>query len=204
MLVTRVWHNAEPFHVELAEVRLADGTLAASGIAIGTEPLDYRLEYELTTTREYVTMRLDVNSRGSGWQRRLVLVREAAGAWSCTGEQSGQLDLPPPGGDLSGIQAALDCDLGLSPLTNTMPVLRHQLHVTPSAEPIEFLMAWVAVPELAVQASRQRYTHLRRTPAGAVVRFESLDNDFRADLSFDDNGLVLDYPGIGRAVQGRG
>jgi hypothetical protein len=200
MLVTRVWHNAAPFHVEFAEVRLERGTLAASGVAIGTDPMDYRLEYALATTEAYVTTRLEVSSRGSGWGRRLVLVREPSGGWWCTAEQTGQLDLPPPGGELSGVQGALDCDLGLSPLTNSMPVLRHELHATPSNQSLDFVMAWVAVPELAVYASRQRYTHLRRTSHGAIVRFESLDSDFIADISFDDNGLVLDYPGIGRAV----
>jgi hypothetical protein len=201
MLVTRIWHNAEPFHVELAEVRLDSGALAASGVAIGSEPLEYRLEYELSTTEAYVTTRLEVSSRGSGWQRKLVLVHDPSVGWSCTAEQSGQLDLPPPGGALEGIQGALDCDLGLSPLTNTMPVLRQQLHKTTEAGSVELLVAWVAVPELAVYASRQRYTHLRRTPHGAIVRFESLDSDFTADIAFDDNGLVLDYPGIGRVVR---
>jgi hypothetical protein len=200
MLATRIWHNAAPFHVEFAEVRLGRGTLAASGVAIGNEPIEYRLEYKLTTTEAYVTTRLEVSSRGSGWQRRLVLARDAADGWSCTAEHTGELDLPPAGGDLSAVQSALDCDLGLSPLTNTMPVLRYGLHTTPAAGPVELLMAWVAVPELAVYPSRQRYTHLRRTPHGAMVRFESLDSDFTADISFDDSGLVLDYPGIGRAI----
>ena len=31
-----------------------------------------------------------------------------------------------------------------------------------------------------------------------MVRFESLDDSFLAEIVFDDDGLVLDYPGIGR------
>ena len=93
---------------------------------------------------------------------------------------------------------ALDCDLGLSPLTNTMPVLRHRLHI--GGGPLDLLMAWVAVPELTVSPSPQRYTFVRREPGAAIVRFESLDSDFRSDITLDEHGLVLDYPGIARAL----
>ncbi len=61
-------------------------------------------------------------------------------------------------------------------------------------------MAWVSVPDLAVRASRQRYAFVRREPHARIVRFESLDGTFVADIGFDRHGLVLDYPGIARLV----
>lgn len=199
MSLTRVWHNAEPLHVELAEVSLADGGLQARGVAIGVEPVAYRLEYELTTTDGYVTKRLEVTSRGADWRRGMVLERSETGEWTCTSEANGHLDLPPPREDLDRVAGALDCDLGFSPLTNSMPLLRHQLHRQPGS--VKFLMAWVGVPELAVYPSRQRYTYLHNTAeGGAVVRFEGLDSDFTADITFDAHGLVLDYPSIGQVV----
>jgi hypothetical protein len=127
-----------------------------------------------------------------------VLERVGSGVWSCTTESEGELEWPPPGGDLAAVTGALDCDLGLSPLTNSMPVLRHGLHM--HGGPVDFLMAWVAVPQLAVSASPQRYRFARRGPRGPVVRYASLDSDFTAEITFDDHGLVVDYPGIGRAV----
>jgi hypothetical protein len=93
---------------------------------------------------------------------------------------------------------ALDCDLGLSPLTNSMPVLRHRLHE--GGGPVDLLMAWVAVPELTVSPSPQRYTFVRRGHQARIVRYESLDSDFVAEITFDEQGLVLDYPGIARVV----
>ncbi len=77
-----------------------------------------------------------------------------------------------------------------------MPVLRHGL--LRGGGPVDFLMAWVSVPDLAVSASRQRYTFVRTLGEGAVVRYESLDSDFTAEITFDRDGLVVDYPGIGR------
>ena len=167
-------------------------------MAIGIEPCPYRLDYQLMTTEGYVTARLVVRTQGPGWRRALVLERAASGAWSCVTEAEGDLDRPAPGGDLRPVAGALDCDLGLSPLTNSMPVLRHRLHQ--SGGPVDFLMAWVAVPDLAVYPSRQRYTFIRREAQARLVRFETLDGSFVADIGFDDQGVVLDYPGIARFV----
>jgi uncharacterized protein len=199
MSLTRIWHNPEPFHVELAEISLEDAALQARGVAIGAEPLAYRLEYALTTSAGYVTQRLEVTSRGAGWRRALVLERSASGEWTCSSEADGDLDLAAPGGDLRRVAGALDCDLGFSPLTNSMPLLRHQLHRQLGS--VDFLMAWVGVPELAVYPSRQRYTSLHNTADGnAVVRFDSLDSDFTVDITFNARGLVVDYPSIGQVV----
>jgi hypothetical protein len=73
------------------------------------------------------------------------------GGWSCSTESEAYLDRPAPGGDLTSFADALDCDLGLSPVTNAMPVLRHSVHE--GGDPVDLLMAWVAVPELSVSAS---------------------------------------------------
>jgi len=99
---------------------------------------------------------------------------------------------------MSAFEGALDCDLALSPLTNTMPVLRHRL--LSGGGPLEFLMAWVSVPDLRVYPSRQRYTFVRKTRTGSIIRYESSSRDFVAELTFDEDGLCLDYPGIGRSV----
>jgi hypothetical protein len=103
--------------------------------------------------------------------------------------------------DLDGLAGALDVDLGLSPLFNTPPVLRHGL--SRGGRGVDFVMAWVSVPDLAVHRSPQRYSFLRTIDEErSVVRFESLANDgFKADITYDPDGLVLDYPGIGRRIR---
>jgi hypothetical protein len=198
LTMTRVWSKEESFGTELAEVAIAGATLAAGGVAIGTDPCPYRLDYELTTAQDFVTARLAVRTSGLGWRRALFLDRSASGDWTCATECEGHLDRPAPGGDLARVAGALDCDLGLSPLTNSMPVLRHRLHE--GGGPVDVLMAWVAVPELVVSPSPQRYTFVRREPRARIIRFESLDSDFVAEIAFDEHGIVLDYPGIARVV----
>lgn len=49
----------DPFGVEFAEIQLVAGEhLTASGVAIGTAPLPYRLDYELETRPGFTTARL--------------------------------------------------------------------------------------------------------------------------------------------------
>lgn len=194
-----VWSKVAGPALEFAEITLSPDALDAVGVAIGSQPLPYRLDYALETTAGFVTARLYLTARGEGWRRTLDLQRSADGAWTAAGEADGSLDLPLPGGDTSGLDGALDCDLQESPLTNTMPVLRHGLLEQEGT--FDFVMAWVAVPSLAIHPSAQRYTALRDLPGGRrLIRYEGLDSDFSAELTFDADGLVIDYPGLGQRV----
>lgn len=199
------WSKPANYGVEFALVDLGADRLRADGFAIGFEPEPYRLEYTIETVSRFVTSSVVVAASGDGWARRLELSRGTGGAWVARAEHQGTADLPPPGGDTSALAGALDTDLGLSPLFNTMPVLRHRLH--DGGGPADFLMAWISVPDLSVHPSPQRYRHLERRGTGErLVRFESAGEgaEFVEDIVFDADGLVIDYPGIGTRVPGRG
>jgi hypothetical protein len=81
-------------------------------------------------------------------------------------------------------------DLGFSPLFNSLPVIRHRLLESGGAR--DYLMRWVDVPSLEVIASEQRYEPL----GDDLIRFRS--GNFTADIRFDENDFVIDYPGIAR------
>lgn len=184
--------------MEFAEVELTDRRMKATGVAIGSAPVIYRLDYVFETRSRFIHERLVVVSRGQGWRRSLELQLDRYGTWRAETDAEGELDLPPPGGDMSQFSKAEDCDIALSPLTNTMPVLRHGL--LEGGGPVDFTMAWISVPDLSVHASRQRYTFVRKEGDVSVVRYESITRDFVAELRFDADGLVIDYPGIGRRI----
>jgi uncharacterized protein len=83
-------------------------------------------------------------------------------------------------------------DLAHSPLFNSLPVLRDGLHR--EGEPHDYVMRWVDVPSLEVSRSEQRYEPL----GDGIVRFRS--GSFTADLAFDADGFVMEYPGLARRV----
>jgi len=192
------WVKDDPFGVEFAEIALARQHLSADGVAIGAGPIPYRLDYILETAPGFVTSRLRVSSRGEGWRRTLDLRRSAAGVWSVIANEEGDLDLPSAGGDPLTLTGSLDCDLGLSPVTNLMPVLRHDL--LSGGGPVELTTAWVSVPDLSVRLDRQRYAFLRAGSDHRVIRYEATDGTFAADITLDTDGIVIDYPGIARRL----
>ena len=172
--------------MEVTRVMLADGSLTATGRVIGTDPEPYELCYELVCGQSYVTSRLLVIADMPTGRRSLDLRRSGYGAWTANGDA------------LPAVAGALDCDLGRCPLTNTMPLLRHGLHR--GGGTVDFLMAWVSVPDLEVEASEQRYTFLRPEGEGSIVRYEGRHRSFVGDLVLDRDGLVVHYPELATRV----
>ena len=88
-----------------------------------------------------------------------------------------------------GLDGADFFDLGGSPLFNSLPVIRDRL--LEGAAPHDYVMRLIDVPSLEVIMSQQRYEPL----GDGVVRFRA--GEFVSDISFDADGFVLSYPGIG-------
>jgi uncharacterized protein len=193
-----VWTGVEEWLAEAASIDLRDAGLTAVGTQLGAHPAPYRVDYRLDASNGFVTRELDITAVGEGWRRRLLLRHDGTGGWSAKVEDDGD----PPGrawdGELPDLSEALDIDVGFSPLTNSMPILRHELHRQEGSR--DFVMAWVSIPDLRVSASKQRYEHVRSGNGGATVRFLELDSEFTAELELDQAGLLVFYPALSRRV----
>jgi hypothetical protein len=88
-------------------------------------------------------------------------------------------------------------DLGYSPLFNSLPILRYELHRGGDAR--DFVMAWVSVPDLAVLRSEQRYEPLRP----GLVRFRGSHRPETPgfDLEVDEEGFVVRYPRLAELIR---
>jgi hypothetical protein len=162
------WTLPEERRSEIAWIELGgDRSLRARGRQWCTGEGAYLLAYDLETRAGYATERLEVRLAGGP---ELTLVR----------------------GESPELDGVLDCDLGLSPLTNAMPVLRDRLHQGGEAREID--VAWVSVPDLAVHRDRQIYEPLD----GRRIRFESPEAAFERVIELTRDGFVRDYPGIAR------
>ncbi|MEV7961157.1 putative glycolipid-binding domain-containing protein [Oerskovia paurometabola] len=195
----------DPGRVDAAVLSLGADRFEALGTSCSTT---WVMAWSLTLGPRWVTRRLDVTVRGQDWSRDLRLERSSAGEWSARVGHVGSapVDLATPGtDDPSALADALDCDLALCPVTNSMPVLRlGLLGPDAPAEPTRLTMAWVEVPSLRVLRSDQVYT--AQAPydpeAGrAVVRYSSATRDVTADLTVDEDGIVIDYPHLARRTR---
>ena len=194
------WRGPDPERFDSASVTLGPSSLRALGSSMTAS---YALDYRLETGRDWITTELDVRARGDGWWSSLLLRRSAGGEWSAVWNGEGMGLLPT---ELPDLDSAQDCDLSLCPLTNTMPILRHDL-VAASHRGDEgahdLLMAWVSVPDLAVTRSEQRYAVSDPVDeGGALVHFSS--TGFRTTIEVDADGLVVNYPGLGRRIERAG
>lgn len=108
--------------------------------------------------------------------------------------EAGSLRLQVVGGGTRTVEPgdADFVDLGFSPLTNTLPILRDGLHL--DGDPRDYVIALVAVPSLEVSRSEQRYEPF----APGLVRFRS--GEFTAMLELDEDGFVVRYPGLAERV----
>lgn len=178
-------HETGGFDTAWASLDTGATTLTASGRALGLRPRPYWIAYELESDPEYATRRMWVEARTEAGTSTLELLR-SGGHWTVNGAPRPDLD------------AAFDCDLAACPLTNTMPILRHGLHLGQGDRSL--VMAFIQVPGLRVIRSEQRYRHLyRNADRTAVVRYRS--GGFEDDLTIDPDGFVINYPKLGRRLE---
>lgn len=192
-----VWTGVEEWLTESATVDLSGGGLSAMGVQLGAEPVPFRVDYRLETPK-FVTREIEVTAQGEGWRRHLILRHDGSGTWDTEVSDEGDVPGGPWDGSLPDLSEALDIDLENSPLTNTMPILRHGFQREGSGD---FVMAFITTPSLRVEASPQRYEHLRSAESGSIVRYISRDGDFTADLELDSAGLLVHYPRLARRVE---
>ncbi|HEX7907663.1 MAG TPA: putative glycolipid-binding domain-containing protein [Paraburkholderia sp.] len=95
---------------------------------------------------------------------------------------------------LSAIEGCIDIDIAATPYTNTLPIRRLRL-AEGERQPIS--VAYISTPDLQVTRAEQAYSCLE---LHRVYRYEGIFRNFTADLSVDEDGLVIDYPTLFRRL----
>lgn len=93
------------------------------------------------------------------------------------------------GNPLPELDGCIDVDIQWSPLTNTLPIRRLD---PPQGQESDIRVAYIALPELGVRAVRQTYSRVDQSS----VRYQSETRDFVRDLQVDEEGYVVEYPGL--------
>jgi hypothetical protein len=201
--VSLFWNRKDTSGTEHALVDARHG-LYARGHQMAVDPIAYTCRYEVQTDPTWATARLDVSVEGAGWVRS-VRLELAAGRWRVTATEQGDLDaaLTAAGHARAGLPGmedpdllygAFDVDLSGSPLTNTLPIRRLDLARAENGVAHRLSVAWVLLPSLEVVQADQIYTSL----GPGKIRYAG--ETFSADLVIDDDGFVIDYPGLALRV----
>jgi hypothetical protein len=138
--------------------------------------------YEIICDNSWHTRSADISVQDKDGERALH-IRSENGRWY----ENDQLN--------ETVDGCVDIDLGWSPSTNTLPIRRLQLAVGQLSGPVT--AAWVRFPDLTLQPLPQEYLCL----SARQYRYSSRGGAFVAELSVDDEGLVLNYEGFWQCVQ---
>jgi len=168
---------------------LSDWTAGAEQVALWQGPAGYRAHGEWVGSDDGLPVRAGYRLElDAGWG-----VRRLRAAWA-TATSIGRLRLQRDAGGwrVNGeprpdLAACVDLDLAWTPLTNTLPIRRLGLGV---GEQRELSVAYITPPQLAVVAAAQRYTRL----GPDTWRYEAPASGFVAEITVDEDGLVIDYP----------
>ncbi|HEY0641528.1 MAG TPA: putative glycolipid-binding domain-containing protein [Pseudonocardiaceae bacterium] len=181
------WLGADSPRLEGARVMIGDRKLRATGALVASADEDgpaFSATYSVATGETGVVSRVSVRAVDAVGERQVQLHRSEEGIW---------LVDHGAGAERTDFEGAADVDVGYCVLFNALPVRRLGLLHTPATH--ELPMVRVRLPELSVHLVRQTY---RSTPDSRVVTFTQ--GDFTADLTLDDNGMVLDYPGLAKRI----
>ena len=181
-----LWHRECP-GVGLEHLVLGEHSADSVVLAFDEASRPFRLAYRLAWDDAWRLHGAELVVTTEDGTRSLSLRTDGRGRWH---HRDGR-----PMDDLDG---CIDVDIWPTPFTNTFPIRRAALAV---GERREFRMAWIAAPDLEVREQAQAYTRL----ADRLYLFESLDGSgFAAELPVDEAGIVLDYPGLFRRIDGHG
>jgi uncharacterized protein len=163
----------------------ADGMLADSVVIGVDEGRPFAIRYAIRCDAAWHVRDVEIASL-EGQATTLALASNGMGRWT---DGSGE--------HVPSLDGCLDVDLSATPFTNTLPIRR--LSLAPGWA-TEITVVYIAVPALTVGVSRQRYRCLTWGAGGGAYRFETGAGDFKADITVDADGLVVEYPQIARRV----
>lgn len=170
------WVDDSETGLENLVVTYSAGRMVAAGHVAGPAAAPFEVDYLVECDEWWRTRLVRIIDRADG--RSVTLHSDGDGSWTDDHDQA-----------VSALAGAIDVDISATPFSNTLPIRRIGLEI---GAHVDVVTAYVAVPGLAVSADRQRYTRL----AERTYRYESLDSDFTRDITVDQEGFVIDYPGL--------
>ncbi len=163
------WRGLELQTLEHAHVMANGRDTRIRGAVIGP---DFGLFYRIKLDENGHTRTVRIE-RADG--KVLELFADGAGGWSD--------DRAEP---IAALRGCIDVDIWPTPMTNALPIRRLEW----TDQPVRLAMAWIDATDLNFKRSEQIYTRLDTN------RFRFQSADFEAVIETDEDGLVVDYPGL--------
>jgi hypothetical protein len=166
--------------------RLGAGSRIEGWTTAIEEGVTWAVEYTIDVDKTGATRRARISGRSADGFSSALVEGDGACRWRVGGVPAPHLD------------GCLDVDLESSAMTNALPVRRMGLAPGASAAaPAAYIRA------IGLAVERLEQTYLRASDEDTRQRYDYAAPafDFTCRLSYDESGLVLDYPGIAVRAQ---
>ena len=142
----------------------------------------FSASYDLVTDEAGATKRLSMSVSLAERDRQLSIARDEEGMWSITDHR---------GQSRGAFEGALDVDVVFSPFFNALPIRRTGIYTR--SESVTVPVVYVTLPEFAVNGASISYS----TGSDGIKVHSPVAE---ATITVDDNGFILDYPGLAERI----
>lgn len=175
-----LWRRLDLPGLEYAKLVGVDDEWYLTGtVVLSYEGYPCELRYRVVCDRNWHTISADVRGSLGTHPVTIELAHDPQLGWVMNG------------GLCAGVDSCIDVDLSFTPATNTLPIRRLALH---GGEGADVSAAWLRFPELSLERLEQRYSRTGEF----TYRYESNGGQFVRDLTVNEAGFVVEYPGLWR------
>ncbi len=136
----------------------------------------YKIDYQITTTENWEPIRVIIRTQVDDL-REIITLKKLQGKYVLNGKANSEFD------DIT------DIDISLTPFTNSLPINRLKLK-DKERQVIDVL--YFDLLEKVIRPVKQVYTKL----SNYEYVYENYDKSFQANIIIDEEGLIVDYPGL--------
>lgn len=176
------WRAHDVPRMESVRVQLSGNRIKAYGrIVAAATPSHpaFSASYDLVTDESGATKRLSLTVTLAERERQLSIARDEENMWMVQDHQNQT--------KRESYDGALDVDVVFSPFFNALPIRRTGIYR--SAESISLPVVYVRLPDLSVELETITYSN---GDAGFTLNSPVADTT----ITVDDEGFILDYPGL--------
>lgn len=182
MATTITWDGIEYNSAENCTIHVLPGSIEVNSVITGNYKGDvYQVDYKIRLDITWQVKECLINSKVNNTARSWLLHKDTGGGWQLSNEL------------LPGTENCFDIDITVTPFTNSLPINRLQLQKN---EPCEISVIYFDILVNDVRIVKQRYERL----SAKSIHFQNVPNDFEANIEIDENGLVVNYPGLFRRL----
>jgi len=181
-LIVARWRDWAGESMEYAVIRAGERAIVVDSVLVSAGDSErFGVRYHLECDPGWILRKAAIAVVGA--DSRIELNSDGRGCWA-----------DGAGRRLSHLDGAIDIDLSVTPLTNTLAIRRMGLAVGRARD---IRAAYVRFPGLDATIDPQRYTCLEGMRR---YLYESLDSDFVREIEVDPDGLVVTYPGLFKRI----